>query len=63
MQASFADYSKPVEDTVQALGGKVLDKIWLNGSIAARLPATAIAKLQDIKQISLLDVPHRITRE
>jgi hypothetical protein len=60
---TFAEESRPVQRAVQALGGQVTDTIWLNQSLAVRLPAGQVPQLQAVESVLLLDLPHPLTRE
>jgi len=59
----FSEAAAPVEQHVMKLGGEILERAWINGSIRARVPVSSIRQLADAEGIASIDVPHTLTRE
>jgi hypothetical protein len=59
----FSEAAAPVEQHVTKLGGEILERAWINGSIRARVPVSSVRQLADTDGIASIDVPHRLTRE
>jgi len=59
----FAEDSQPVLRAIDALGGQVIDRIWINQSLAVRLRASQVTELQAIEAVLLLDIARPLVRE
>jgi hypothetical protein len=59
----FSEAAAPVEQHVMKLGGEILERAWINGSIRARVPVSSIRQLADAEGIASIDVSHTLTRE
>ena len=59
----FSEAAAPVEQHVTRLGGEILERAWINGSIRARVLASSVRQLADADGIASIDVPHELTRE
>jgi hypothetical protein len=59
----FSEAAAPVEQHVTKLGGEILERAWINGSIRARVPVSSVRQLADADGIASIDVPHTLTRE
>lgn len=62
-KAEFQAMAEPVKAVVRQLGGSVEAEAWINGTLKARVPASALRRLKDVEGIVAIDVPHRIERE
>lgn len=59
----FSEAAAPVEQHVTRLGGEILERAWINGSIRVRIPVSSVRQLADADDIASIDVPHKLTRE
>ena len=60
LKDAFDGVSAEVERAVRAEGGEVVDRAWINQTVRARVPASAIPLLALRDDISVIDVPHAI---
>jgi hypothetical protein len=60
LKDAFDGASAEVERAVQAEGGEVVDRAWINQTVRAKVPASAIPLLALRDDISVIDVPHAI---
>jgi hypothetical protein len=61
LKAGFAKLSRPVSRVINDLGGEVLGEAWINRTLRARVPGSRIEDLSTLDEVSLVDVPHKIT--
>lgn len=59
-KASFARISSPVENVINEVGGKVLEKAWINNTLLAKLPAAGLKTVSELKEVEILDAPHSL---
>jgi hypothetical protein len=59
----FQQAAEPIRARIRELGGVVLGESWLSGTLECRVPASAVAALQERADVAVLDVPHRVSRE
>jgi hypothetical protein len=59
----FTEVATPVEQLVTDLGGEVMGRAWLNGTLEARLRASRVRDLTTAPGVRTLDVPHRLSRD
>ena len=59
----FSEAAQPVEQQVAKLGGEILERAWISGSIRVRVPVSCVRELADADGIASIDVPHKITRD
>jgi hypothetical protein len=55
---AFEQEAEPVVNLIQSLGGEVTGKVWLNGSLRAKLDKKMISALSSQRNVSRLDLPH-----
>lgn len=63
MRREFAEDSRPVLHVIERLGGRVVETIWLNQSLAVRLRASQIPELQMIDSVLSVDLAQPLARE
>jgi hypothetical protein len=63
LREAFERDAAPVSGAISSLGGEVTDQAWLNRTLRAKVPASAVSALADHDAVALLDVPHRLTPE
>jgi hypothetical protein len=59
----FVDTVAPLQDRIQLLGGQVLEQVWLNHTLRARVPAHTVTQLAEAECVTAVDVPARLSRE
>jgi len=59
-RAAFEARLAPLERSVAALGGEVVDHTWLNETLRVRLPAGQVAQLAALDPVERLDLPQPI---
>jgi hypothetical protein len=52
-----------IKESIQRLGGEVLDYAWLNQTILAEVPASQVSKIAHLEKVQLVDLPHVISVE
>lgn len=57
---AFGAASSPVERAIRSAGGEVVDSAWINQTLRARVPASAVTGLAALGEVRLLDVPRRL---
>ena len=62
-RAQFEEQASPIEQTIQNMGGEVLDRAWINNTMKARVPARAVKTLIDVDGVETVDIPHRLQRD
>ena len=62
-QTAFQAMAAPVRAIVVASGGNVETEAWINCTIKARVPASAIVQLTKADGIVTIDLPHRLERD
>ena len=60
---SFAEASQPLKDKIAELGGHVLDEAWLNCTISASIPKSALEQVSQVDVVESIDLPQTVTRE
>jgi hypothetical protein len=55
---AFEREAEPVVELIHSLGGEVTGKVWLNGSLRARLDKNMISALSTQRNVSRLDLSH-----
>ncbi len=60
---AFGVASYPVERAIQSAGGEVVDAAWINQTVRAKLPASAVASLVKLHEVRLLDLPRTLTAD
>jgi hypothetical protein len=62
LERDFSAETAQLAGRIAALGGEVVGRSWLARTIKARLSADRLSALLDADQITLIDMPSRITR-
>jgi hypothetical protein len=62
-RAEFEKQASPIEQTISSIGGEVLDRAWINNTMKARVPASAVQKLVDLDGVETVDLEHRLQRD
>jgi hypothetical protein len=62
-KAAFERAALPVSAVIAGSGGEVLEGAWINHTLRARVPASAIADVAGAEGVSVVDVPHAIEAE
>jgi len=62
MRSAFRADTAPVLRLIEQIGGSVVGENWLNRAVKVRVRAESVADLLHSPDITLIDVPHRITR-
>jgi hypothetical protein len=57
MKEDFRAAADPVEQAIQAAGGEVTGKAWLNHTLRARVPAKSVRGLVEHASVAAVDVP------
>ena len=57
---AFRREAAPVETAIRSAGGEVLGAAWINQTVRARIPADRIARLAELAEVHLLDVPRAL---
>lgn len=60
LKEAFDRQAPEIERAVQAEGGVVLDRAWINQTVKARVPAGSIPNLAARDDITAIDVPHAL---
>ncbi len=60
---SFRRQAQPVERLVEAAGGEVGARAWIQQTLQIKLPALAIGRLSDLEDVVAIDLPHSIRGE
>jgi hypothetical protein len=63
MRSAFAESVRPVSAAIDSYGGEILDEVWLNRTLRARMPAAKVAELGDLEEVAVLDVPGQVERD
>lgn len=61
--AQFKETSEPVTGTIEETGGKVLGTAWINSTVRARIPASAITRVAALQHVERIDVPNALIPE
>jgi len=61
LRAAFEREAEPVAAAIRAASGEVLGLAWVNQTILARVPARRVARLAELDQISVADLPRTLT--
>lgn len=57
---SFARISTPVENVISEIGGTILEKVWLNHTLRAKVPVAGLKTVSELKEVEILDAPHNL---
>lgn len=57
---SFARILIPVENVISEVGGTVLEKVWLNHTLRAKVPVAGLKTVSKLKEVEILDAPHNL---
>ena len=60
---SFARISAPVEVVINRVGGKVLEKAWINRTLRAKLPVSGLEAVSELDEVEILDSSHGLESE
>ena len=60
---SFARISASVEDVITQVGGKVLEKAWINRTLRAKLPVSGLEAVSELDEVEILDSPYNLESE
>ncbi len=60
LREAFEREAAPVEAAIRSAGGKVLERAWLNQTVRARVPRTAVEVLAALDEVFLLDLPRAL---
>ncbi|WP_128548641.1 hypothetical protein [Larkinella soli] len=63
LQQAFREKKEPIEQLIREQGGQVLDSVWLNQTLRARIPARCLDQLTERDEIMLLDASHPLTTD
>lgn len=63
LDRSFRRRAEPVENAIKAAGGTVVERLWINDCLRARVPVAALGALAGFELVSSIDTPHALTRE
>jgi hypothetical protein len=59
----FRVAAEPIVETIRSCGGEVTGEAWINQTLRARVPASAIALIAAEDTVAVVDVPHTIEPE
>ena len=62
-KAAFERAAVPVSKVIAGSGGEVLEGAWINHTLRARVPASAVSDVAEAEGVSVVDVPHAIEPE
>ena len=62
-KAAFERAAAPVSEVISGSGGEVLEGAWINHTLRARVPASAVTDVAEADGVSVVDVPHAIQPE
>lgn len=62
MREAFRQDTTSVHRLIEKIGGAVVGENWMNRAVKVRVLAERVSDLLDSPQISVIDVPHRLTR-
>lgn len=60
---SFLQETESVTELIRNQGGDVLDSLWLNKTVKAKIPANCIPELTRLKEVNVIDLSHQIKRD
>jgi hypothetical protein len=63
MKESFQKAAQPVNEAISRYGGEVVDSVWLNRTLHARVPAAKVTALTGLDEVAALDAPRPLTPE
>ena len=63
LKDAFAVESLPIEQIIDQVGGVVLERLWLNHTLKARVPAARLDQLVGSPRIVAIDVARPLTAE
>ncbi len=63
LRERFEQDTIPLEDALRGLGGRVLDRAWINRTLKVEVPATAVAALEAVEGVRSVDRPRLIQAE
>lgn len=61
--ARFKETSIPVTRTIEQVGGEVIGSAWINSTVRARVPASAVLKVAALQIVERIDVPSQLRAE
>jgi hypothetical protein len=63
MKERFRTAAGPVEQAIQAVGGEVTGKAWINHTLRARVPAKSVPRIVEHASVAAVDVPKPLEPE
>ncbi|HEU5251863.1 MAG TPA: hypothetical protein VFU16_00875 [Solirubrobacterales bacterium] len=63
MKESFEKAAAPVNEAIARKGGEVVDSVWLNRTLHAKVPAANVRDLTGLEEVAALDSPRPIEPE
>ena len=57
---AFDSSASPVQSAIEALGGQVTGRAWINCSMRAKVPVKALESLAEVERVGMVDVPRAI---
>lgn len=60
LKENFNQNTEEIEQFIGQVGGMILERGWLNGTLLAHIPAHCLHQLSEIDTISALDIPRTI---
>ena len=60
LKQAFNDKLQPVADEISNKGGNILDSVWINQTVHAKLPADCLEALALLKEVHAIDLPKSI---
>jgi hypothetical protein len=61
VKAAFERESRPVQDLITQVGGRVLETAWLNQTVRGQIPADGLVRLAQDDAVVNIDLPSPIT--
>lgn len=59
----FKETSTPVTQTIEQVGGEVIGSAWINSTVRARVPASAVSKVAALQNVERIDIPSQLRAE
>jgi hypothetical protein len=56
----FSDISKPVEEAITRVGGKVTGRAWINGTLQATVPANSVDQISELDEVERIAEPRAL---
>ena len=63
LKQAFNSELEPIAKEISNQGGNIVDAAWINQTVNAIISSKCIEELVQLKEVSLIDLPNRLTRD